>query len=182
MKLILLRHEERYYDIGFYSNLTDNGIINSLTTLPKKLDKLKIDIIFSSPFIRTLQTIYPYSNMKNKKVNLEYGLYEYIHNPYFLLYPWYYTYNDIDDEDLKSIVNLQYNSIVNKNDFNILEDENDLSERIRKFFKYLLKYHNNKTVLLVTHKGVVNKIKDIYVKSTNMSDNFEMGQLEIYDI
>jgi phosphohistidine phosphatase SixA len=99
MKLILLRHEERGIDVGFNSNLTEKGIINSCTVLPDKLNALKIDIIFSSPFIRTLQTIYPYSNLYNKKINIEYGLYEYLHNPYFLLGKWYYTIDDINEID-----------------------------------------------------------------------------------
>ena len=173
MKVILLRHEERYFDIGFFSNLTDNGIIRANTSLVSDLKKMKIDCIFSSPFIRTLQTIYPYSKKKNKKVKIEYGLYEYIHNPYFLLFPWYHTVNDIEDKDLKSIINMKYKSIVDKDDFSILEDENNLKKRIKKFFKYLLKNYKNKTVLLVTHKGVINKIKDIYVKKTDMNEDFD---------
>lgn len=180
MKIILLRHEEREFDVSFYSNLTDNGVIKSCTLLPKKLKKLNIDVIFSSPFIRTLQTIYPYCNKYNKKINLEYGLYEYIHNPYFLLIDWYKEYNDIEDNDLKSIVNKKYKSIVNKSDFNILENEDDLTKRIKKFFDHLELNYKNKTILFVTHKGVINKIKDIYVKKTSMDDHFDMGKIEIY--
>jgi broad specificity phosphatase PhoE len=179
MKLILLRHEERYMDIGFYSNLTDNGIINSFL-LPKKLKKLKIDVIFSSPFIRTLQTIYAYCDKYNKKVNVDYGLYEYIHNPYFLLGQWYFTIDDIKDNDLKSIINTEYSSIVTKNDFSILETELDLEKRIIKFFNYLKLNYNDKCILLVTHKGVINKIKDLYIKKTDMSADYDMGHLEIY--
>ena len=66
MKIILLRHEERYSDIGFFSNLTERGIENSCLFLPPKLKKLNIDVIFSSPFVRTIQTIYPYCNKYNK--------------------------------------------------------------------------------------------------------------------
>jgi broad specificity phosphatase PhoE len=181
MRIILLRHEERGYDISFNSELTDNGIINSLL-LTNKLKKYNIDIIFSSPFIRTLQTIYPYASKYNKSVNLDYGLYEYIHNPYFLLVKWYYNIDDIKDRDLKNMINRNYNSIVNENDFSILEDETDLSQRLIKFFSYLRQNYNNKTVLIVSHKGVINKIKDLYVKKTNMDEEFDMGHFEIYDI
>ena len=181
MKIILLRHEERGYDISFNSELTDNGIINSLL-LPNKLKKYNIDVIFSSPFIRTLQTIYPYSNQYNKKVNIDYGLYEYIHNPYFLLIQWYYNIDDIKDKDLQSIINKNYYSIVDKNDFSILEDDNDLTKRLTKFFNFLKQNYDNKTVLIVSHKGVINKIKDLYVKKTDMDDEFPMGHIEIYNI
>lgn len=180
MKIILLRHEERGYDVGFYSNLTDNGIIQSCK-LPYKL-KTNIDVIFSSPFLRTLQTIYPYSINKIKKINIEYGLYEYIHNPYFLLNQWYYTTNDIADNSLKSIINNNYLSIVNKDDFFILENESNLEKRLIKFFDYLKSNYNDKTVLIVSHKGVINKIKDLYITKTDMSSRFDMGQFEEYII
>lgn len=183
MKIILLRHEERGVDVSYHSNLTDNGIINSCTSLKKKLEKMEIDVIFSSPFIRTLQTIYPYSIANNKKVNLEYGLYEYIHNPYFLFIEWYQTVDDINDDDLKSIVNTKYKSKVVKNDFNILENEVYLEKRIKIFFDTLLKgKYDKKNILLVTHKGVINKIKDMYFKKSGMDDLFEMGHIEIYNL
>ena len=178
MKIILLRHEERGIDIGFYSNLTENGILKSYF-LASQLKKMKIDIIFSSPFTRTVETIYPYCTKYKKNINIEYGLYEYLHNPYFLFVPWYYTYNDLKDDKLKKIVNINYKSIVNKNDFSILEDELCLEKRIKKFFNSLFLKHKNKTILLVTHKGVINKIKDIYLKETNMSEDFDMGSFQI---
>ena len=181
MRIILLRHEERGYDISFNSELTDNGIINSFLLI-NKLKKYNIDVIFSSPFIRTLQTIYPYANKYKKLINIDYGLYEYIHNPYFLLIKWYYNINDIVDRDLQTIINKNYTSIVNENDFSILENENDLSKRLIKFFNYLKQNYNNKTVLIVSHKGVINKIKDLFVKKTDMDEEFDMGNIEIYKI
>jgi 2,3-bisphosphoglycerate-dependent phosphoglycerate mutase len=181
MKLILLRHEERSSDIGFFSELTEKGIIMS-NILPNKLKQFNIDAVFSSPFIRTLQTIYPYSKKNNKKINIEYGLYEYLHNPYFFLSNWYYTINDINDKDLNSIINYNYNSIIKLEDFLVLEDDINLQNRIIIFFNYLNSNYSNKTVLLVTHKGVINKIKNIYIRQTNMDEEFEMGHFEVYDI
>ena len=182
MRVILLRHEERGVDVGFNSNLTEIGIINACNLLPDKLNELNIDIIFSSPFIRTLQTIYPYSNLYNKSVNIEYGLYEYLHNPYFLLGNWYYTINDINDGDLRSIINYNYESVIKKNDFSVLEDEEDLEKRIKKFFEYLKRNFYNQSVLIVTHKGVINKIKDVYMRRTDMDENFSMGSIEEFEI
>ena len=179
MKLILLRHEEREFNLGFFSNLTENGIINACV-LPLELKKLNIDIIFTSPFVRTLQTIYPYAKNYNTKVNVEYGLYEYIHNPFFLIGEWYYTMDDISDTDLTSIVNNEYTSIIQKNDFTILEDEISLERRLIKFFDYLKTNYNDKTVLIVSHMGVINKIKDLYFKKTDMRDEFKMGHFEFF--
>ena len=66
MKIILLRHEKRGLDVGFMSPLTDEGYLNSIK-LPQKLQSYKIDAIYSSPFLRTLQTSFFISNAIRKK-------------------------------------------------------------------------------------------------------------------
>ena len=181
MKIILLRHEERENNVGFNSYLTINGLRKSLL-LYDKLKDLNIDIIFSSLFIRTLYTISDYCIKKDLKVNIDYGLYEYMHNPYFLLNKWVYTLKDIDCIKLNSIINYDYESIIDKNDINILENECQLKNRITKFMEYLKENYNDKCILLVTHKGVINKIKDLYLKKTDINDDFEMGHYEIYSL
>lgn len=181
MKLILLRHEERGINIDFFSELTENGIKKSFL-LSDILNQYNIDIIFSSPFIRTLQTIYPFCIKYNKKVNIEYGLYEYLHNPLFFVMKWYYTINDIKDKYLKNIINTNYESCIDLDNLYVLEDEENLEKRIIIFINTLKTKYHNKTILLVTHKGIINKIKDIYVTKTGMDDTFEMGSLEVYKI
>jgi len=186
MRIILLRHEEREFDIAFYSELTENGIIKTLE-LPKKIKELnkkfnKIDIIYSSPFIRTLQTVYTISKKNNKAVNIEYGLYEYLHNPYFLLNNYFYEKCDIKDRDLLDIINNEYKSVVEYSDFIILEDELCLSKRITKFFNKIQDIHKDKTILIVSHKGVINKIKDLYIEKTDINAEFPMGHFECYEI
>ena len=177
MRIILLRHEERGEDIGFYSNLTEEGI-NRSYKLPDRLKLLNIDIIFSSPFIRTLQTIYPYG----ETVNIEYGLYEYMHHEYFSVNRWYYTVDNVTDGNLSGIINRDYKSVISKDDFIVLEDEENLEKRVIKFINYLKDNYQDKTVLLVTHKAVVNKIKDLYLEKTPLSNDFEMGYFECIDI
>jgi len=200
MKLILVRHEERGIDIGFFSELTDKGIIQSLE-IPERIksilkektstnlefenktdNNITIDEIFCSPFIRTLQTVYKCSKEFKKKVKLEYGLYEYLHNPYFLLFDSYYEKKDIKDIDLLKIIDNKYKSVVERDDLKVLEDETNLEKRIIKFFDSIKEDYKNKTILIVTHEGVINKIKDIYVKKTDMSDKYPMGHIEVYDI
>ena len=63
MKIYILRHEERTIDASFFSPLTKQGILNSINLIPL-LENLNITTIISSPFIRTLQTIKPYSKKK----------------------------------------------------------------------------------------------------------------------
>ena len=182
MKIILLRHEERNTDVGFNSNLTDKGILNTVN-LSNKLKNLNIDYIYSSPFIRTLQTIYYYSSKYNIQVNIDNGLYEYLHSPYFLINKSHYTIDDINDKDLLSIINKNYKSQINLNDLYVLENEKDIQRRISIFFDYLIKHHkSNDTILIVSHKGIINKIKDMYFVKTNMDDEFPMGHFEIYNL
>jgi broad specificity phosphatase PhoE len=182
VRLILLRHEKRENYPGFFSNLTNDGLKDAFK-LSKKIDSLHIDIIYCSPFIRTLQTIYPYCFKYDKKINIEYALHEYKHNPYFLLEPNIYNIEDINNPYLESIIKKEYKSIVQTNDFNyiFLEDEPYLKNRIQKFLNHLKKNnkYKNKNILLVTHKGVINQIKKIINKNTNMDDDFQMGSYEI---
>jgi broad specificity phosphatase PhoE len=181
MRVILLRHEERGLDIGFYSNLTNTGYLNAMN-LPEKLQRYNIDEIFVSPFTRTMETAFFISKSFNKKVNVEYALYEYLHNIYFSITQWYYETSDLKDDNLKTIINHNYDSIIKKKDFVVLENEENLEERIIKFFNYLLNNYNDKCILIISHKGIINKIKDLYIKKTLMDNDFTMGSFEIYDI
>ena len=65
MRLFLLRHEERPKEVGFYTELTEEGKKNSINKV-KQLEKLNIDKIFCSPFIRCVQTIEPFCLKHNK--------------------------------------------------------------------------------------------------------------------
>jgi alpha-ribazole phosphatase len=186
MKLILLRHEERdMSDPRFFTELTIKGKENTIH-LVEQLSKENIDVIFSSPFLRTLQTIYPYANHFDKKINVEYGLYEYIHNPIFHINNWYHSIIEYQNNDqfyyINNIINQNYKSIIQKKDFTILENQQFLENRIILFFDYLRTNYHDKTVLLVSHMATINMIKNIYLKKTNLNDYFKMGSYEIYNL
>ncbi len=183
MKLILLRHEKRENYPGFFSNLTEEGKKDA-TKLVKQLNKLHIDVIYCSPLVRTLQTISPYCKKNNVKVHIEYGLYEYKHYPYFLFEPKIYGLDDINDKDLTSIVNKRCRSKIKKCNFeysSLLETESDLEKRLSIFLHSIRKNHKlkNKTILFVSHLGVIHKIKRMLNKNITVDDDFEMGHYEI---
>ena len=67
MKIILLRHEERYELPLFFTSLTEKGIMNS-KNLSNKINKINPNVIYCSPFLRTIQTIKPYCLDYNKKI------------------------------------------------------------------------------------------------------------------
>ncbi len=185
-KLILLRHEKRESFPGFFSNLTQEGFKDAFF-LERKLKKMKIDVLFCSPFVRTVQTIFPYCLKNDTQINIEYALHEYKHNPYFFIEPEIYSYTDIPNKLLHSIINQKYKSFIKKDkgfNFNFLENEENLEKRTHSFLKHLStnKKYKNKTVLCVAHKGVINKIKQLLNKKVKMDDDFPMGSFEIFNI
>tara|TARA_A100001015_G_C15023320_1_gene729153 strand:- start:1973 stop:2530 length:558 start_codon:yes stop_codon:yes gene_type:complete len=183
MKLILLRHEDRENYPGFLSNITREGFNNTIK-LENKLKKLKIDIIYSSPFIRTLQTIYWYCIKNNKKVNMEFSISEYRHNIYFLFENIIYDLNLIPNE-LNKIINDDYKSFLKNDNLSLLENNTSLKKRVNKFIQKLIKNKDlkNKNILIVSHKAVLNMIKQQFInKNVEIKDDFNRGTFEIYNI
>ena len=75
MKIYLLRHEIRdLKNPTFYSPLLKQGLDNA-DKLKYILKTQSIDTIYSSPFKRVFQTVKPYCNLEDKKVNIEYSLF-----------------------------------------------------------------------------------------------------------
>ena len=73
--IYIVRHELRYDDPTFFTSLTNEGQKNA-EKLSEKFNNIDFDIIYSSPFLRTIQTVLPYCKNYDKKINIEYGLYE----------------------------------------------------------------------------------------------------------
>ena len=77
MKLYFLRHELRpLYDSTFLTELFDIGKENSKTKLKDLLNTLNINKIYSSPFIRVLQTVDPFAKENNLQLYCDYSLAE----------------------------------------------------------------------------------------------------------
>jgi broad specificity phosphatase PhoE len=184
MKIYILRHEDRVSDCTFYSPLTKKGLDNS-EKLIEILNNNNINYIFSSPFRRTLQTIYPYSNYKKYKINIEYGLSE-IHHEEIIpkksvgnLLPEYicqlFNYNP------------EYITIINSDQINYPESNKDVMIRIKKIIKNIITKYNNTdyNILLVTHQSLcINIIKLIkYFSSIEIDDtfliNYPVGKLSL---
>ena len=165
-KIYVLRHEKR--DIKnplFHSPLLKEGKEDA-EKLKYLIEKLNIEIIFSSPFIRVLQTIEPYCLYKKKKVNIDLSLYEHIST-------------DFDEKDFKfGLNNITYYSHIINYDYksfgsldNVEYDSYDcVKKNVNEFKKYLLDNYKNKNILLVTHLGVINAF-------LNNNDKYKMGSL-----
>ena len=182
MKLIILRHEVRPNSSLFFTPLTEDGKINA-EELKNKLPS-NIDIIYSSPFLRTLQTIYPYCREYNKKVNAENAFYEFCQTPdfnYENYRHWVSEYNKFERyEYLKSIINCKYKSNVFVSNIKFPEKEINIRNRVFPFIYNLCKkYKNtNKTILIVSHMSICNFIKKVFNKNIKIDSEFPMGSFE----
>ena len=65
MKIYIVRHEKRYESPTFFTSLTNEGK-NDAEKLAEQLNDIEFDYIYSSPFLRTIQTVYPYCKKHNK--------------------------------------------------------------------------------------------------------------------
>lgn len=188
MKIFILRHAERVHDTSFFAPLTKDGLIYSENTLNEYLSNLNINEIYSSPFLRCMQTIYPFSKNNDIKINIDYSLSEFKIEPVItpvaknVTLPLYiaeiFNYNPY------------YKSLINTCDIPYPETIYNMVTRVNRFLKKIInKYSNtNENILIVTHhvpiqiilKSVM-KYGDIKPDYPSLSD-YPQGQVSlIYD-
>ena len=169
MKIYVIRHEDRTMDLTFFSPLTKNGLENSVKLITT-LEKERIDTIYSSPYIRTLQTVYPYSKKYGIKPKLEYSvveLYQEDNIPkksYTITLPEYLEKSFNYDEE--------YKSLIQPKDIEFPEDLKSFNKRIKTFLKNLIKfnYNSDKNILISTHQGVIQYLNKLIKKSNKDTD------------
>ena len=157
MRIYILRHEDRTMDATFFSPLTQDGLDNSIKLL-EILEKCKIDTIYCSPFIRTLQTIYPYSKKHDIKINTEHSLSE-IQHPHIIPVKSYQI-------NLPQYIAEQFNcnsnyiSYLDPHNHNYPEDEKSVSSRVKAFLGKIVREHvdSKHNILIVSHQIVCNCI------------------------
>jgi 2,3-bisphosphoglycerate-dependent phosphoglycerate mutase len=185
MKIYILRHEDRTQDCSFFAPLTKGGLDNSVKLVPY-LEKIKIDQIYSSPFIRTLQTIYPYAKEHDKKINIEYGLSE-LHNEEIIAkkavgvsLPEYlaesFNYNP------------EYKSLLKPTDILYPEKGKQATTRIKRVLKKIIQDYGTSdlNIILVSHQTLCNGVLKIVNKyseefkeklSDSTINNYEKGKI-----
>jgi len=177
MKIVLLRHEKRYIDPGFFTSLTKEGLLKS-DNLVDYIDYYKPDVIYSSPFLRTLQTIRPYAVQKNKKVRVDYSLYEYVHAEEFTSDNYMHHVTELDHGVFKDIID-DYEPIIQPEDIKCKENESDITSRVYHFIETIKERHHNQTVLIVSHMSTLNMMKKYYDDRITLESNFPMGSLTV---
>ena len=183
MKLYILRHEDRTKDCTLFSPLTELGLSNSFK-LKTILNNENINIIYSSPYIRALQTVYYYSSKHDIKINIETGLGEIQITDILpkksigVLLPEYimkkYNYN------------CEYVTIVPNDDIKYPEVYSDVLKRTKKIlYDIILKYYKtDENILIVTHqttcKCIINTINKLLVNySKNDVFSYKKGELTL---
>lgn len=184
MKIYILRHEDRTIDASFFGPLTKKGLINASNLIPI-LDLLKITDIFCSPFIRTLQTIYPFSKKHNMKINIDYGLSEILHPTIIPPKSFNVELPDYLQENFN--YNPTYIPIIKASYLTYPEDEKKLEIRVKKVFKYIINkyYKTEKNILIVTHQGICKVILNIINNKSEIKiakddlENYNMGKVAL---
>lgn len=168
-----MRHCERdINNCSFESPLIDIGHINA-QQLCNTMNLFNITKIFSSPFLRTIQTSHYYSKEKKIPIHIDYSLCEFVDiydkhlmyssNNYKICEEWRKTYN-IDTS----------NMLCDK--FDNSESSNGCISRIYNFLNYIENNYSNtdENILLVTHMSIVNTILAIINKT--LDENFDIDK------
>jgi broad specificity phosphatase PhoE len=147
--IFLMRHEQRGISTSFETPLTQRGKENAATIICQQLEQNNIDVIYSSPFVRVLQTIQPFCRKTGINVNLEWSL--------------------VESMPVDPIVSDNFNDIVNKDYLSFAKYSCPLTSdmllfdviklRMKKFIKSI---DCSKNILLVTHMPVINAVLSCY--------------------
>ena len=183
MKIIIMRHFKRGGSPLYDTSLTDEGKKDA-KNIVFELNKLKIDNIYCSPFLRTIQSIYPFANRYKKLINIDTALYEGTNDK---------SFNDLNTMNHHDQHNKKYPylaEIINKNYRNSLliysiipqEGNKRIIARVHKFIKKLISENKNNTILLVTHQCICNAVKKYFDDSVKLNDDFPMGSYECINI
>ena len=161
MSLYLLRHCEREKSPQFYTPLTTYGK-GEAHRLTEEIRKINVEMIYASPFLRTIQTIEPYCRKYSMKVNIENALYECIREPFFDKDNYKFGINELlkEKSNLKDIINTDYVSTVNLDDISCSDDLSLMYNRFIPFLEYIKgEVMSGKICLLVTHRTTFNLIE-----------------------
>jgi len=165
MTIFLLRHEQRYTECTFFVPLTPHGLENS-HVLSNTINEINPDIIFCSPFLRTIQTIYPYCKKYNKKINIEYSLYEYLN-------PSIFSKDDLDFSYKKhhkmhqKIINQDY---ATKTNLTLTYPETSFEDVYKRISPFIDTLPKNKNILIISHMTTLSVIK-AYLENRNIDED-----------
>ena len=187
MKLYLLRHEKRpLHNPGFFTNLTDEGLKDTIK-ITDYFNNIDLDVVFCSPFIRTIQTIQDLTIKKNIKINIENSLYESLQEEKFSNTK-NYSFNDINTEsqniyDFQNI-NFEYQSLLSIDTISFPDNFQKMCNRVDPFLEFLFDNFSDKSILICSHEYILRYIEFViknkyYSKISNFENiRFNMGEIK----
>ena len=159
MKITIVQCCDNIDSKDFLSTLTEKGFCDA-DNLVSKLNTIKPDEIFSSPFLRTLQTIYPYSIESNKLINIDNALlpiYKVDINDKSTLFINYHR--DICNyfNYILPVINDSYQSYIYSNNIKIDEENIDIKNRVHTFLYEICRSykHTKKNIALVVDADII---------------------------
>ena len=169
MKIYFLRHEKRPQEQTFEISLTEEGRQNAQKLIPL-LDSLSIQQIYSSPFLRCLETLHPFCKENGKNINVENSLYEFVTEHLFTQSN--YKQSLTSSQKSNYLVNHDYISYFDIENLLFPQTEEFMEERVYAFLNHLINQYQNQeiSILLCGHKKIVDKIYTLYLKELNLSD------------
>ena len=184
MKIYFLRHEKRPQEQTFEISLTEEGHQDAQKLIPL-LNSLSIQEIYSSPFLRCLETLYPFCKNNNKNINIENSLYEFVTERLFTKSN--YKQSLTSSQKSSYLVNNDYTSFFDIENLFFPQTEKLMEERVYAFLNYLINQYQNQniSILLCGHKKIVDKIYNLYLKKQDLSDEnikkieYQMGGVSL---
>lgn len=185
MRIYIVRHTERVHDASFFAPLTKNGLIHA-ENLVYDFERLDISKIYSSPFLRTMQTIYPYSKKHFIKLNLDYGISERKGKDNISEYGANVTLPAYIAEMFN--YNPEYISSMKTTDIPYPEENSDISKRVSYFLSRIIEdnENSNDNIIIVTHGMLCQdflRLVDKYGKikpDKKMIEEHKPGQPDLY--
>ena len=164
-----MRHCERNMnDVSFESPLLYEGHMNAKKKYDE-MNKKKIDVIYSSPFLRTIQTGDFYSKMKKIPIIVDYSIAEFVaeNDKMNMFSVNNYVIPDTWEKNFNLDLNYMFHNKYNKD-----ETVKDAIYRVYKFLLHLKKTYKgtNKNILIITHMSIVNIILGLKNHFTNIDD------------
>jgi broad specificity phosphatase PhoE len=176
MKIIIIRHGKRFDSPVYFTPLTAEGLYQA----DEVVDVLKsydIDIIYSSPFLRVLQTVYPFCVETDKSVRVENAFYESMDSAEFTYSNCHHNITELKTSYpyILDVIDCNYKSRVAVSNISYTEEYNDIKNRVFPFIYSLCKEYKktDKTILIVTHQTIVNTVKKFFDTKVLFTDHVE---------
>jgi len=187
MKIYILTHFSEIDPHAFSSQLDIQGLENADKIIGHLKDR-KIDKIYCSPYLKTIQTIYPFCNKYNKQMNIEPAF----HDAMFKSidanvdihicrnYANHFGYSYISD-----CINYHYKPKLFSSNISLRENDMIVKNRIFSFLHNICHRYKkkDKNILIVTHKIITNFIIKFFDLSANCSSlvNEQITEINIPD-